>query len=225
MIKKILLTATVLILLFSCSKNESEVNTTDQDLKISIKSSEGLSALMSTEKISRNDFIRNQIINIQENVGITNSNTINTEMPECNYIDDSNHGRSSVSYEIIPIKSDGIIKGYLWNYYTNNGNRSFYQEMKYDSNNKAVGFVLWSESGKYFYSTDESLYKPTETSKVFDMSSRSKEDYLSCVARVFQQAKAACDADPRCHLSCFLTGAACDGCMLAAAAAACALYN
>lgn len=129
----------------------------------------------------------------------------------------SNLIKSSKFYEIITVKSgDGKTKGFLWNFYGTNY-RSFYQELKFDSNGEIEDFILWSEYNKPFFTTEEGKYTTSMSSDGED-----SESWWECTARVFQAAQQACEADPTCNLACSVLPT-CEASMAAAAAAACAI--
>ncbi|HAK27873.1 MULTISPECIES: hypothetical protein [Sphingobacterium] len=216
---KSLILFTALILFFSCSKELNKNEVDNQKLSIDVKESANSSKHHSDKE--RDLFITNRIKSIQEDLDITTSQIITAETPACSEVSDN------ISYEVIPVISDNSTKGYLYIFEKDKNYESFYQEIKYNNDGVAQGFVIWSEKSQYVYSTNESMYKPKDPSMDYSASNNKakEEDYLTCVARVFQQAKAACEADPKCNLLCYITGPTCEGCMLAAAAAACKIYK
>ncbi|WP_286752701.1 MULTISPECIES: hypothetical protein [Sphingobacterium] len=216
---KLLILSITLALFFACSKELHKNEPNNQILSIDVKKSSN-SPKHHLDK-ERDLFITNRIKSIQEGLNITTSYNITAETPACSEVSDN------ISYEVIPVISENTRKGYLYVFEKDKSYRSFYQEIKYNNEGVAQGFIIWSEKSQYVYSTNESMYKPKDLSMIYSASNNKAkdEDYLTCVARVFQQAKAACEADPKCNLLCYITGPSCEGCMLAAAAAACAIYN
>jgi len=219
-VKKVFILIACLGILISCAKTrlfEDPINIKKNELEAarSVKLSDDMNTKVS-------NYIDKRIQSIQENQGIDNTGDVSLSNVSSNCTSPasalaSESAKSSKFYEIIAVKShDGITKGYLWNFYGTTY-KSFYQELKFDTQGKVVDFVLWTESNKAFYTTVEEDYTASMSS-----GGEAGESFVQCVARVFKAAQDACDADPVCNLACSLLPT-CNPCMAAAAAATCAM--
>jgi hypothetical protein len=216
-----------LCILLSCAKDQPfGIGEDEKKDKVRINKSEleaGRLVKISNSMNSKiGNFIDKRIQDIQDNRRIDNNGVVSLSVVSTQCTQTSSMSVSnSKFYEIIAVKSgDGKTKGFLWNFYGTTY-RSFYQELKYDNQGKVNNFILWSKDNKPFFSTDNAVNISSDGEGP-STDPESGESYLQCVARVFKIAQDACNADPVCNLACSLMPT-CEPCMVAAAAATCAM--